>query len=169
MDNLTQKKKDCIIVLNIILDNLLKWFAPILVFTTDEIYSLVSKDDKSIHEYTFAEIPGGNSALDEKMKQLFKIKQEANIAIEEKRASKEIGSSLEAELNITVDSKNFELLEGLDLAEYFITSKAEKFKSKGKEELTIKVKKTKGTKCPRCWKILDSKCIRCEKAISEDI
>ena len=100
---------------------------------------------------------------------IFKIKQEANIAIEEKRASKEIGSSLEAELNITTDNKNFELLEGLDLAEYFITSKAEKFKSKDKEELIIKVTKTKGTKCPRCWKILESKCVRCEKAITENI
>jgi isoleucyl-tRNA synthetase len=171
-DNLNSKKrKDCIIVLNIILDSLLKWFAPILVFTTDEIYSLVGKDNKSIHEYTLPEIPKKfeNPVLDEKWKQLLKIKQEANIAIEEKRASKEIGSSLEAELNITTDNKNFELLEGLDLAEYFITSKAEKFKSKDKEELTIKVTKTKGTKCPRCWKILESKCVRCEKAITENV
>ena len=46
-DDLNSKKeKDCIVVLNIILDCLLKWFAPILVFTTDEIYSLVSKDKK---------------------------------------------------------------------------------------------------------------------------
>ena len=171
-DNLNSKKrKDCIIVLNIILDSLLKWFAPILVFTTDEIYSLVGKDNKSIHEYTLPEIPKKfeNPVLDEKWKQLLKIKQEANIAIEEKRASKEIGSSLEAELNITTDNENFELLEGLDLAEYFITSKAEKFKSKDKEELTIKVTKTKGTKCPRCWKILESKCVRCEKAITENV
>ncbi len=171
-DNLNSKKrKDCIIVLNIILDSLLKWFAPILVFTTDEIYSLVGKDNKSIHQYTLPEIPKKfeNPVLDEKWKQLLKIKQEANIAIEEKRASKEIGSSLEAELNITTDNKNFELLEGLDLAEYFITSKAEKFKSKDKEELTIKVTKTKGTKCPRCWKILESKCVRCEKAITENV
>ena len=168
-DNLNSKKrKDCIIVLNIILDCLLKWFAPILVFTTDEIYSLVGKDNKSIHEHIFPEISKkfDNPTLDEKWKQLFKIKQEANIAIEEKRASKEIGSSLEAELKITTDNKNFELLEGLDLAEYFITSKAEKFKSKNKEELIIKVIKTKGTKCPRCWKILESKCVRCEKAIT---
>ncbi len=166
----SKKRKNCIVVLNIILDCLLKWFAPVLVFTTDEIYSLVTKDknNKSIHEHSFPEIPKKfeNVILNEKWKQLFKIKQEANIAIEEKRASKEIGSSLEAELEITTNNKNFELLEGLDLAEYFITSKAEKFKSKNKEELKIKVKKTLGTKCPRCWKILNSKCIRCEKAIS---
>ena len=167
-DNLNSKKrKDCITVLNIILDCLLKWFAPILVFTTDEIYSLVSKESKNIHENVFPVIPTtfNNSALNEKWKHLFKIKQEANIAIEEKRASKEIGSSLEAELKIITDNKNFELLEGLDLAEYFITSKAEKVKTKNKEELKIEVKKANGTKCPRCWKILDKKCVRCEETI----
>ena len=37
----SKKRKNCIIVLNIILESLLKWFAPILVFTTEEIYNLV--------------------------------------------------------------------------------------------------------------------------------
>ena len=165
-DNINSKKrKDCVLVLNIILDCLLKWFAPIFVFTTDEIYSLVSKDKKNIHEFVFPKIPESweNRILNDRWKELFKIKQEANIAIEEKRASKEIGSSLEADLKITTNNKNFELLEGIDLAEYFITSKAKKIKSKNNEELKIEVSKSKGTKCPRCWKILDNKCERCEK------
>tara|TARA_B100000674_G_C37827746_1_gene908966 strand:- start:184 stop:1242 length:1059 start_codon:yes stop_codon:yes gene_type:complete len=166
----SKKRKDCVIVLNIILECLLKWFAPIFVFTTDEIYSLVSKDNKSIHEHTFLEIPKdwNNKDLDEKWKKLFKIKQEANIAIEEKRSNKEIGSSLEAEIKITVDEKNFNLLDGLDLAEYFITSKAKKIKGKDKE-FKIEVFKTKGIKCPRCWKILDNKCERCETMVKSNI
>jgi hypothetical protein len=57
-------------------------------------------------------------------------------------------------------------LEGLDLAEYFITSKAEKFKSKNKDDLKIEVKKMTGNKCPRCWKILEKDCKRCEEVIS---
>jgi isoleucyl-tRNA synthetase len=166
----SKKRKDCVVVLNIVLDTLLKWFAPILVFTTEEIYSLVGKDKKSIHEYNFTEVPEKwkNDILEEKWKELFKIKQKANIAIEEKRASKEIGSSLEAELKITANDKQFELLENLDLAEYFITSKAEKFKKENINELKIEVKKTEGTKCPRCWKILDETCSRCEKIIKEN-
>jgi len=171
-DNVNSKKrKECVMILNIILDCLLKWFAPIFVFTTDEIYSLVSKDKKNIHEQVFPKIPKKweNKTLNDRWKQLFKIKQEANVAIEEKRASKEIGSSLEAELKITTDNKNFELLEGIDLAEYFITSKAEKIESKNKEELKIEVTKSQGVKCPRCWKILDNKCVRCEKAIKNKI
>ena len=170
-DNIKSKKrKECVIVLNIILECLLKWLAPIFVFTTDEIYSLVKKDNKNIHEFIFPEIPKKweNKSLNEKWLQLFKIKQEANIAIEEKRASKEIGSSLEAELKIITDNKNFTLLEGIDLAEYFITSKAKKVKSDNKNETIIEVSKTTGTKCPRCWKILDNKCVRCEKAMSDN-
>ena len=166
----SKKRKECIVVLNIILECLLKWFAPIFVFTTDEIYSLVSSDTKNIHEHTFPEVPKKweNKILNDKWKQLFKIKQEANIAIEEKRTSKEIGSSLEAEIKITVDDKNFALLNGLNLSEYFITSKAEKIKSEKKEEFKIEVKKTQGNKCERCWKILDNKCVRCEKAAKEN-
>ena len=97
---------------------------------TDEIYSLVCKDKKNIHELEFPKIPKNweNKSLNIKWKNLYDIKQNVNIAIEEKRASKEIGSSLEAELKITTNEKNFELLKGIDFAEYFITSKAEKFK-----------------------------------------
>ena len=165
-----KKRKECIIVLNILLECLLKWFAPIFVFTTEEIFRLVTKENNSIHEEIFPEIPNSwkNQNLDNKWKKLFKIKQKANIAIEEKRSSKEIGSSLEAEIKIIVDENNYNLLEGLDLAEYFITSKAEKNKSKNKEELNISVTKSNGKKCPRCWKILDNNCIRCEKVIAEN-
>ena len=102
-----------------------------------------------------------NNNLNDKWTKLFKIKQEANIAIEEKRSNKEIGSSLEAEIKIIADESNFNLLEGLDLAEYFITSKAEKIKSDKKNEIKIEVTKTDGNKCPRCWKILEKKCQRC--------
>ena len=163
-DNLNSKKrKNCIIVLNILLESLLKWFAPILVFTSDEIYSLISKEEKNIHEYPFVQVPDNwkNTKLNDKWDQLFKIKQEANIAIEAKRSSKEIGSSLEADVKLNVDEANFELLKNLDLAEYLITSKAEKILSKNKET-KIEVRKAKGNKCQRCWKILENKCSRPE-------
>ena len=160
------KRKACIKVLNIVLECLLKWFAPIFVFTTDEIFSLINKTEDSIHEKTFVKIPESwkDVKLDNKWKDLFKIKQEANVAIEEKRANKEIGSSLEAEIEIFVNTNEYNLLDGLDLAEYFITSKAQKFKNKKKEEgIKILVKKSNGTKCPRCWKIIQNKCTRCDE------
>ena len=164
----SKKRKDCVEVLNIILESLLKWFAPILVFTTDEIFNLINNSKQSIHELEFVEIPKKwkNETLNAKWNSLFKIKQEANIAIEEKRASKIIGSSLEADLTITTSKENYELLEGMDLAEYFITSKANKKLSQTNGVFKIDVKKANGNKCPRCWKILEDKCLRCTQAVT---
>ena len=132
-----------------------------MVFTTEEIYSLVNNKE-SIHENYFVKIPQNwkNDLLDQKWSDLFKIKQEANIAIEEKRISKEIGSSLEAEIKLSLKKEKFELLDGLDLAEYFIVSKAEKTISNN-GEIIIEVNKAKGEKCERCWKISEVKCKRC--------
>ena len=162
----SKKRKNCVMVLNIILESLLKWFAPILVFTADEVYSLINKDEKNIHEHSFAKVPKKweNNELKQKWEKLFSIKQEANIAIEEKRSSKEIGSSLEAEIKLTVNKNEFELLKDIDLAEYLITSKAEKELSED-INMKIEVNKAKGNKCPRCWKILDNKCNRCSSLI----
>jgi len=162
----SKKRKNCVVVLNIILESLLKWFAPILVFTTDEVYSLINHDGKNIHEHSFVKVPNKweNKELNDKWGKLFRIKQEANIAIEEKRSSKEIGSSLEAEIKLLVNKKEYELLKNIDLAEYLITSKAEKELSEG-EEMKIQVNKAKGNKCPRCWKILEKNCNRCSSLI----
>ena len=157
------KRKNCVTVLNIILESLLKWFAPILVFTTDEVYTLINNGEKNIHEHTFEDIPKKweNKLLSEKWEQLFKIKQEANIAIEAKRSSKEIGSSLEAEIQLSVNKEKLELIRDLDLAEYLITSKAKTVLSDTKET-KILVRKATGNKCERCWKILEKKCSRSE-------
>ncbi len=158
----SKKRRNCVTVLNIILESLLKWFAPILVFTTEEIHSLVDKKNESIHESNFVKIPKKwkNDKLSEKWSNLFKIKQEANVAIEEKRSSKVIGSSLEAEIKLSINKEKFKLLNDIDLAEYFIVSKAEK-KLSEKDETKIEVSKAKGKKCERCWKILEYQCTRC--------
>jgi len=60
--------------------------------------------------------------------------------------------------------KKFELLENIDLAEYLITSKAEKVLSED-DEMKIEVNKATGKKCPRCWKILEKDCNRCSSLI----
>ena len=169
-DSLKSKKRnDCTIVLNIILECLLKWFAPILVFTTEEIFSLIDKSDNSIHEQNYSSIPKKweNKKLESKWKKLFEIKQKANIAIEEKRSNKEIGSSLEAQIQITIGKKSYDILDNLDLAEYFITSKANRVKSQNEDEITIEVSKVSGKKCPRCWKILEKNCTRCDEVLSQ--
>ena len=143
------------------MNSLLKWFAPILSFTTEEIYQLVSKKNKSIHLEKFLKFPirFENKKLNEKWIEFIKIRDACNISIEEKRAVKEIGSSLEASLTIELDKKNLELIKGVDIAELCITSSAIIKESKD-QSIQVKTKKAEGNKCPVCWKISQKPCVR---------
>ncbi len=161
-DSLSSKKrKNCIIVLNVILESLLKWFAPILSFTTEEIFTLIRKDKKSIHLEKFIQIPKtfDNEKLNEKWLKLKKIRDVCNISIEAKRASKEIGSSLEANILISLNEKMMKYIENIDFSELCITSDA-KIEKTAEEEILVKTIKAEGKKCPVCWKINKNECER---------
>ena len=54
----SEKRKSALILLNVILNSLIRWFAPILSFTTEEIYQLISKSKKSIHLEKFLNFLG---------------------------------------------------------------------------------------------------------------
>ena len=157
----TEKRKSSIIVLNIILESLIKWFAPILSFTTEEIFKLINQDKKSIHLEKFMKFPKSfkNDKLNKKWEELKKIRDICNISIEEKRASKEIGSSLEANLVIRINEKLFNYTENVDFSELCITSVAKVEKAET-EEVTVKTTKAKGVKCKVCWKININQCER---------
>ena len=165
----SKKRKDCIDLLNIVLECLCKWYAPVLSFTTEEISQLSQKNKKtSIHEENFPEIPKSwkNQDLYKKWEKLLNVRQQVNIAIEEKRSNKVIGSSLEADVKISLPKIEFDLLKEIDAEELFITSNVNQELSKDKN-MTIIVKKAEGSKCSRCWKIVkeikDGKCSRCIK------
>ncbi len=162
----SKKRKNCVITLNIILECLLKWYAPILAFTTEEIFNLVNPKSESIHLSNFDTLPEtwNNPKLKEKWESLFKIKEKVNIAIEEKRTAKEIGSSLEALVEIKANETDYKLLSGIDLQEYLIVSKAILSLDQKIEDMNITVKLAVGDKCSRCWKIVKGKCERCETA-----
>tara|TARA_Y100000590_G_scaffold227029_1_gene256369 strand:+ start:3894 stop:6623 length:2730 start_codon:yes stop_codon:yes gene_type:complete len=157
----SEKRKSTLLLLNIILNSLLKWFAPILSFTTEEIYQLISKKQKSIHLEKFLNFPKEfeNIELSNKWMQLIKIRDICNISIEEKRAKKEIGSSLEAHLEIKINKKLINISKNIDFAELCITSHAEILEH-SEELVKVKTSKAKGNKCPVCWKIVEDKCSR---------
>ena len=50
--------------------------------------------------------------------ELIKIRNICNISIEEKRASKEIGSSLEAEIDVQLNDKYKDIIDNVDLSEF---------------------------------------------------
>lgn len=161
----SKKRKDCQLLLNIILDSLLKWFAPILSFTTEEIFKLVNKSnsEKSIHLKKLNVFPQSwnNRKLEQNWQRIIDIRNEVNSSIETMRAEKIIGSSLEANIEIVLDEANYNLGKNYDFSEICITSSAKITKAKEKENL-IKVNtvKAEGQKCPVCWKINKNGCER---------
>ena len=97
------KRKICTNLLSLILDILLKWFAPILSFTTEEIFQIINTEkNSSIHLENFPKIPANweNKTLQEKWEKLKIIRKVVNAGIEVKRSNKDIGSSLEADIEI---------------------------------------------------------------------
>ena len=129
---------------------------------------MLFKNQKSIHLEKFLEFPDKfkNQKLNEKWTELIKIRNICNISIEEKRASKEIGSSLEADLKIQLSQKLKNLTEQTDFSELCITSKAEVGYKKDDIETTVVTSKAKGSKCPICWKIKETACDRVNCAVN---
>jgi isoleucyl-tRNA synthetase len=168
----SHKRQICINLLSLTLDTLLKWFAPILSFTTEEIYQILNQGkNSSIHLETFPNIPQEwkNEKLFQKWDQLKILRNVVNAAIEVKRSNKDIGSNLEADVQIYLNKEYLKLVEDVDLSEYFITSKASALSMIDDDKLftldevnhvKVFVKKAKGKKCSRCWKILEAPCKR---------
>ena len=118
-------------------------------------------DNKSVHLTKFLKFPKTfkNENLNQKWLELIKIRNVCNISIEEKRASKEIGSSLEASLKINLDKKLNEISKDVDFSELCITSSAEVLYLDN-SETKVQTTKAEGSKCQVCWKITKDTCAR---------
>ena len=125
---------------------------------------------------SFPEIPKNweNKNLCEKWEKLKIIRNVVNAGIEVKRSSKDIGSSLEADIEVYLGTEYLELVKDINLSEYFITSKASVknmindkkiFKLNDIFNVGVLVQKAKGEKCSRCWKILGNPCERCKSVL----
>jgi isoleucyl-tRNA synthetase len=161
----SNKRKNCITLLNIILQCLLKWFAPILSFTTEEIYQLVKQeeDSQSIHLQNFVSVPNSwnNEELSSDWEYVKKIRDVANISIENMRAEKSIGSSLEAMIEIKLNKEFYDKAKNINFSEICITSSASVIKDENqKNSIDVVAKKAQGNKCPICWKIFETGCER---------
>ena len=167
-------------VMSIIYYNLSAWLAPILSFTAEEAWSYrpegVFDALDSVHLRTFPELPEvwKNEELAKKWDEITRARKTVLEQIEPLRASKEIRSSLEADLNIYIHSNKSNFFEGVDMAEICITSQANVItNSDGFEgSMRIEVLTANGEKCARCWKVLPEVtaenghvCNRCAEAV----
>ncbi|MCF8496707.1 MAG: isoleucine--tRNA ligase, partial [Alphaproteobacteria bacterium] len=154
------------------------WLAPVLCFTAEEAWSHrpagVFEDTPSVHLRTFPEIPGEweNDEMTKKWTEIKDIRNRVLGHLERARAAKEIGSSLEAKVNIEVSSEHKLVFENIDMAEICIVSDAPVTFPRGEKASQVYFDKAPGTKCERCWKILPEVdettclCNRCADAVA---
>lgn len=130
---------------------LLKLMAPITSFLSEEAYGFFkgqSNDSVFLESYPSLPKDWKNQNLAETFEICLKIRSDVQKKLEELRATKVIGASLEADVVISADETTYAALHSLqDLREFLIVSKVKL--SKG--ELSIEVKKAEGEKCERCW------------------
>ena len=114
-------------------------------------------------------------ALEDRWESFLLMREKVLKALEEKREKKEIGNSLEAEVELTL-SKNddVEFLKSFkeDLPGLFLVSGVTLLPGPPAvgEEMTVKVSAARGLKCERCWnyrqtvgkdKMYETLCHRC--------
>lgn len=157
-------------VLYNILNNEVKLLAPILPYTSEEVYSLLPHTEESVHLTDMPEVVtySDSTEVEELFNLFFELKDKVNKKLEEARNDKLIGSALEAVVKINLDEKYNEVKEKLGsyLHQLFIVSKVE-YTTDGEE---VVVEKSTGEKCNRCWNYVDHLngdiCDRCHNIIN---
>ncbi|HEU4705312.1 MAG TPA: class I tRNA ligase family protein, partial [Sphingomicrobium sp.] len=154
----TAKRRAYRTVLDTLFHALVRWCAPVLVFTTEEVWGTRYPDGGSVHLLEWPQLGPRVRGDDEKWERLRSLRVQVTEAIEPLRRDKLLGSSLEAE--VTLPEADW----SSDLAELFIVSAV-----RGGDAL--QVAKTASRKCGRCWRHLPEVgedgglCGRCEEVL----
>ncbi|MCB1536740.1 MAG: isoleucine--tRNA ligase [Rhodoblastus sp.] len=160
-------RKSALTVVDAICDAVLKWLAPILVFTTDEAWAMFRPNGApSVHLEIF---PAGlgqfrDDALAERWRKIRRVRSVVTGALEIERANKAIGSSLEAAPVVFIsDAQLRDAVVGVDMAEICITSDVTieptgdvpegAFVLPDTPGVAVAPAKAQGRKCARSWKI----------------
>jgi isoleucyl-tRNA synthetase len=137
----TERRRAYRTVLDTLFHALVRWLAPVLVFTTEEVWGTRYPEGGSVHLLEWPEVPRVD-ADEVKWNGLRDLRTAVTEAIEPLRRDKVIGSSLEAEVTLP------ELPASPDeLAELFIVSAVHKGDA-------LQVTKTGNHKCGRCWRFM---------------
>ena len=160
-------RKAALTAIDMICNAILRWFAPVLSFTTEEAWRMYRPDaEPSVHLTLFPDGLEGlrDDALAAKWETVRDVRRVVTGALEVERAAKRIGSSLEASPIIYVSERQLlATLFDIDLAEVCITSNYEvredeapagAFRLDSVPGVAVVVEKAVGIKCARSWKIL---------------
>jgi isoleucyl-tRNA synthetase len=149
-------------VLDILFQALVRYAAPVLVFTAEEVWTTRFPDRGSVHLQELHDLPEAwlDDALAERFATLRALRSQVLEAIEPLRREKVLGSGLEAEVTVPADAPE------ADLAELFITAKVMRGQGDG-----VTVTRTSDHKCGRCWRHLPEVaedgdlCGRCDSVV----
>ncbi|WNP31080.1 isoleucine--tRNA ligase [Morganella morganii] len=161
------ERRSCQTALFHIAEALVRWMAPIMSFTADEIWNVMPGKRP---QYVFTEewydglfgLNAQESMNDDYWAVLLAVRGEVNKVLEQARADKLIGGSLEAAVTLYADDALAAQLNSLgnELRFVLLTSQADvKPLSAAPESavnselagLRIGFGKAEGSKCPRCW------------------
>ena len=165
-----------------ILVDFTKLVAPILCFTAQEIWSYIPKLEGMQEYVCWERMPEAKSdedaAFDAKWAKIIAVRDDVKKVLEQARADKTIGSSLEAAVTLYCSDEMYDFLNAIpmdELADLMIVSHVDLVKGEGgvkglTEGLGMSVAHAAGNKCLRCWKFdtavgEDGLCPRCAKVL----
>jgi isoleucyl-tRNA synthetase len=146
-----------------ILEVLVRLMAPILSFTSDEVWQFMGGRDRSpsVHTETFLPVKSEykNPALAERWEHILKVRKEVTKAIEIERKNKTIGHSLEASITLGLPPDLVAHLEPYrDALPFLFIVSAVKILPVEQvtagyeaEGIRVKVETSKEPRCERCW------------------
>ncbi|MXP27174.1 isoleucine--tRNA ligase [Altererythrobacter indicus] len=153
-------------VLDMLFHALIRYAAPVLVFTSEEVWQSRYPDSDSVHLLEWPELPDVQ-ADKARWENLRRLREQVMEAIEPLRREKHIRSGLEAEVTVPGSAVPYEFSDA-DLAELFITGTVTRAQQDG-----VSVAKTTDAKCGRCWRHLPevaedgALCNRCADAVAD--
>lgn len=163
-------RRSCQTALYHIAEALVRWIAPILSFTADEIWQYLPGERS---EFVFMEefykglfaLADDEAMNDAYWQEVLKVRAEVNRVLEQARNDKVIGAALAAEVTLYANDHYRDLLAKLgdELRFVLITSKvdvkalADADVAEGElSGLAVKVVASQAEKCPRCWHYSDT-------------
>ncbi|MGE3274705.1 MAG: isoleucine--tRNA ligase [Vicinamibacterales bacterium] len=166
-----------------IVEGLSRLLAVVLPFTMDELWrNLPGTREPSVHTATFPRDLEAWLAPDlvERWTRLGAVRDQVNLALEQKRKDKVITGSLSAKVTVTAGGGLLALLRAYagELPTIFGVSQVILDEAADGEEVTVAVDKADGVKCDRCWRFVPSVsdegrfaglCERCVDALAEPV
>ena len=145
----------------LILNSLVKMLAPLTCFTAEEIWKFMPKaknanvESVMLTDYPTVKEEYKNEAIRTKWEKIVDIKEIVSKKLEEARAEKVIGHSLNAKVTLYAEGDLYNFIkDNLKLLQsVFITSgvEAEENQRDAEVKLGVKVEQAEGEKCERCW------------------